>query len=273
MRCAWKELLGILPDTVRQEADRYYRDTLQEVRLRLGKPAELITTNGCCWLSNAVTSEDLQFTVNMASRYSPWAAATVSKGYITAPGGHRIGLCGEAIVKDGRVHAVKNVTSLNIRIARDFSGIAHKIAFSGNLLIIGPPGSGKTTLLRDLARQIARQKTVSVVDERGELFPMGFETGRMMDIMTGCGKPEGIEMALRTMGPEVIVVDEITAEADCRALLNAGWCGVGLLATAHASSSVDLRTREIYRPLMEMRVFDNLLVMLRDKSFRLERMV
>ena len=273
MKCAWKELLGILPQPIRSEADKRCRDTLQEVRLRSGKPTELVTSDGSIWLRQPVTDGDIQFTVNMASRYSPWAAATAAKGYITAPGGHRIGLCGETVVNGGQVQSIGTVTSLNIRVARDFPGIADKIPKSGNILIIGPPGSGKTTMLRDLARQLAREKTVTVVDERGELFPVGFETGPRMDVLTGCPKAEGIDIALRAMGPDVIAVDEITAAADCDALQSAGWCGVGLLATAHAACPADLYSRKIYRPLTASGLFDTLLVLRRDKSWRLERQV
>lgn len=273
MKCAWDELLAILPQSVRSETNALARETLQELRLRAGKPPELVTADGSMWLRVAVTDADIRFVVNMASRYSPWAAATAAKGYITAPGGHRIGLCGEAVVSGGQVQSIRTVTSLNIRVARDFSGIAENVSGSGNILIIGPPGSGKTTMLRDLARQISRQRTVTVVDERGELFPPGFETGKSMDVLTGCSKADGIEMALRTMGPDVIAVDEITASADCDALQSAGWCGVGLIATAHASCAADLYTRAIYRPLTEKGLFDTLLVLRKDKSWSIERAV
>lgn len=273
MKCAWQELLSILPPWLGKEAN-LVKDTLQELRLRLGQPPELICKDGTRWLSGTVHMDDLNFCVNTASRYSPWAAQSVSQGYITAPGGHRIGLCGEAVVKDGAMSGIRRVSSLCIRVARDFPGIAAKYgSYRGSILIIGPPGSGKTTLLRDLVREISRHETVAVVDERGELFPgVYFEAGKSMDVLTGCPKPLGIERILRTMGPAAIAVDEITAEADCTALLQAGWCGVRLLATAHAASSDDLRSREIYKPLLAHHLFEHLLILSRDKFRREERM-
>ena len=273
MRCAWKELLAILPESYREEVNEQGQAALQELRLRLGKPPELAMATGSRWLTRPVEEGDIRFLVNTASRYSPWAAETVANGYITAAGGHRIGLCGEAVMENGQVKSLRSVSSLCIRVARDFPGIGDDVPLMGNILIIGPPGSGKTTMLRALTRRIARAETVTVVDERGEVFPDGFERGRRMDVLRGCPKDQGIEMALRTMGPSTIAVDEITANEDTKALLSAGWCGVRLIATAHAANVSDLRTRFVYKPLLENELFDTLLVLRRDKSWHTERMV
>ena len=269
MTCAWKELLAILPGWLADAVDRRGRENLQELRLRLGGLAEMVPGGD---LDRPVTREDLNFCINTASRYSPWAARTIGEGFITAPGGHRIGICGEAAVKDGGV-IIRDVTSVCIRVARDFPGISRGTEkLSGSILLLGPPGSGKTTLLRDLMRRISESQTTAVVDERGEIFPPGFRTGRHMDVLRGCPKAKGIDMVLRTMGPEVIAVDEITAEEDCDSLIRAGWCGVRLVATAHAATVRDLQCRRVYRTLAEAKLFDHILVLSRDKSWRVERM-
>lgn len=273
MMCAWKELLSILPQRIRQDVDSLGREALEELRLRIGGPPELVLGKESKWLSGNVTREELSFVVNAASRYSPWAASTVSQGYLTAPGGHRIGICGEAVCRNGSFAGIREASSLCIRVARDFPGVAERAkSIQGSVLILGAPGWGKTTLLRDLIRKRGEQVQTCVVDERGELFPPGFSRGKRLDVLTGCPKAEGILTVLRTMGPGVIGVDEITEERDCQALLQAANCGVSLLATAHACSLQDIRRRRIYAALLDHSVFDTFLVLHRDKSYTVERM-
>lgn len=279
MRCAWQAYLNLIPVWMREDVDKQGKDTLLELRLRLGIPPELVIRTGNILLNRPTSREDIQFCVNIASKYSPWASATMKKGYITATGGHRIGICGEAIVANGCITGIRDITSLNLRVARDFPGIAAKAnSYNGSILIVGRPGSGKTTLLRDLIRQRSDSSAccVAVVDEREEIFPrtgnaMCFPTGKHTDVLSGCPKVDGIEAVLRNMNPDVIAVDEITAEEDCLALLHSGWCGVKLIATAHAGNREDLFNRPIYRPILENKLFDILLILHPDKSWHVER--
>lgn len=274
MKCAWEGLLAVLPGWLRPEVDKLGRKELQELRLRLNKPPELIFAGTNYWIKQVVRQDDLNFCVNAASQYSPWAAQSISQGYLTAQGGHRIGICGEAVVQNGILQGIRKPESLCIRVARDYPGIGESASeLKGNILLIGPPGSGKTTLLRDMARYISMKETVAVVDERRELFPSGiFDGGKRLDILRGCPKKEGIILTLRTMGPATIVVDEITSEEDCEALTQAGWCGVRLLATVHAGSVSDLKSRSLYRPLWENGLFQHYLVLDRNKNWHVERM-
>lgn len=273
MICAWNALLGILPQWIRPEVDTLGKETLQELRLRAGAPPELVLAGDFCFLTRKVSSDDLNYCMNAASRYSPWAASTASKGYITAPGGHRIGLCGTAVFHGGNMSGIRELQSLCIRVARDIPGIAGRLRkCKGSVLILGAPGWGKTTLLRDLSRQISAYHKLCVMDERGELFPDGISRGKRMDVLSGCPKSLGIEMLLRTMGPEYIAVDEITAPEDCEALIQAANCGVHLIATAHAASLEDYRKRKTYQALIGQGIFSELVLLRPDKTYTSERM-
>ncbi len=277
MNCAWKELCGILPSWLRTEVDRQYAETLLEIRLRLGKPVQLILKNSSRFLHSAVSREDINYVINTACRYSPWTAAGASQSYITAPGGHRIGICGEATVQNGAMTGFRTITSVNIRVARDFPGFAGSLGeLKGSILILGRPGSGKTTLLRDLLRALSNKETVGVVDQRGELFPQGpngfyFHTGQALDVLSGCKKAEGLQTLVRTMGPDTVAADEITDPEDCQALVQAGWCGVRLIATAHAANRREWMQRPVYRHLRESGLIEHLVLLQPDKTWKAER--
>ena len=274
MICKWQELLRILPQTIRAQVDRLGRDSMKELRLRLGAAAELVCSDGSHWLTGKVSMMELEHCVQAASSYSPWAAQSVAKGYLTIPGGHRMGICGQAVLREGAVTGIRNVRSICIRVARDYPGISEQIGnVTGSALIIGAPGWGKTTLLRDLARRIGQESQIAVVDEREELYPLDFPLGKRMDVLSGVPKPQGIDMVLRSMGPEWIAMDEITAQGDCMVLLQAYGCGVKLLATAHAGSRRDLYSRPLYKPLLDMGVFETLVVLHPDQSYGIERML
>ena len=126
MICAWTELLRVLPEWMRTDVDRLGRDGLQELRLRLGKPPVMIDAGMRNLPGRTVSADDLNYCVNTASRYSPWASETLVQGYITAPGGHRIGICGQAAMHSGQIQTIRSVTSLCIRVARDLPGISRQ---------------------------------------------------------------------------------------------------------------------------------------------------
>ena len=278
MICAWQEFLKLLPPGLRQQVDKDHSKELLELRLRIGYRPELVLKNRSLWLDKITDKQEIRFIINAVSQYSPWTATSISSGFITAPGGHRIGFCGDVITQNGTITGIREVSSLCMRVARSFQGISGD-ELNGSVLIIGKPGSGKTTLLRDMIRQISEKGSgsVCVVDERCELFPLVqnvhcFEPGPRTDILSACDKPNGILMLLRTMCPQYIAVDEITAPEDCDALLNAGWCGVHLLATAHAYDRNDLFRRPVYRSIVSNHLFDTLVIMQPDKTWRAERM-
>lgn len=271
MVCAWKELVMLLPQWMQQDVDRLGKYKMQELRLRINSPPVLQCGDAILRLNRAVTRADLNHILNAASSYSPWAAASVSEGYLTAPGGHRLGLCGEAIIKNGVMTGIRELDSICLRVCRDIPGCG-KAGDPGeaSVLILGAPGWGKTTLLRDIARNLAEKKNVVVVDERRELFPAGYGRGMNMDVLLGCPKSEAMEIVLRTMGPQCIVVDEITSEKDCEALIHAAYCGVQILATAHASSRREFSKRPVYRQLLEHRIFQRLLILHPNQTFHTE---
>ena len=231
-----------------------------------------------------VEGGELDQLVEIASRASRHAVLDqIRRGYLTIEGGHRIGLCGTAVMREGEIHALRALSSADLRIARQVEGacapVLDGLCPGGRLadtLILAPPGLGKTTLLRDLIRAVSEGEgclplRVALADERGEVAAMyggrpQLAVGRRTDVVEGCPKAQGLMLLLRGMGPQVLAVDEITAPEDVRALTAAAGCGVTLLATAHGEGRADLERRPLYRSLLEEGLFRFLVGIRRDRG-------
>lgn len=266
-----------LPLRLRQEAlslNGRDRGRAEELRLRAGWPMTVLLDGVECPLGGRLVEvRELEQLVEIASRASLHTVLDqVRRGYLTFEGGHRIGLCGTAVLRDGEIHSLRCISSANLRIARQVRGAAAPVLDGlcpggrlADALILAPPGLGKTTLLRDLIRAVSEGEgctplRVSLADERGEVAAMyngvpQLEVGRRTDVAEGCPKAQGLMLLLRAMNPQVLAVDEITAPEDVRALMTAAGCGVTLLATAHGEGRADLERRPLYRPLLEEGLF------------------
>ena len=222
------------------------KSTTEEIRIKCGAP--LIIRSGDrnhimqVTADSALISECISaICQNSVHTYEK----DIANGFITLYGGHRAGICGSAVYSGDGLHAVKNISSVNIRIARQHYGAAKDLLplfdddRSRGLLIVGRPLSGKTTVLRDLCRSIGGQFRISLIDERQEIAAVYdgkpcLDVGLMTDVFSGYDKSDGIIRAVRCMSPDYIVTDELGADADSiRQLINSG---VGLIMTAHADS-------------------------------------
>lgn len=283
-----ESVLKILPKQIRQYLlnQKMELHNIQEMKLRAGKPFIIVNNTGEVIARKTtreiymVTESDLRETMNYISNYSLYAyEEEMKQGYITIEGGHRVGLCGKAIIENGQIKNIKYISSINIRIAHEILGCSDKvipyIINENNLyhtLIISPPRCGKTTLLRDIIRQISdgneyiRGCTVSVVDERSEIggcyrgVPQN-QLGIRTDILDACPKVEGMMMLIRSMGPEVIAVDEIGTIEDVHAVEYAMHCGCKMLATVHAISFDEVKNKPVLEKLVREKRFERYIVL------------
>lgn len=277
-----RESLRNVPLSVKQAA--------QEIRLRVGAPIA-ITCPGQIWFlgrgselhnlpqkGHCVARADLEDSVVTMCSHSVHTHQNEMKGgFISLTGGHRAGICGTAVMDGGKVSAVRDITSVNLRIAKEVPGVAAPLIEGmlrerlRSMLIAGPPSSGKTTLLRDLARQLSsgmagRFYKVAIVDERCELaavhegIPQN-SLGPCCDVLSGYPKEEGILMAVRTLSPQVVVCDEIGGREEVEGILDGINCGVKVIATAHAESLGELLRRQPVRRLLEQGAFERVVML------------
>lgn len=256
------------------------KERVEELRLRVMHPLTVLTLEGELnaapdGRASLVTAEDLEQMLGAVTEYSRYACIeTLRQGFLPLRGGFRLGVCGSAVVREGEVSNLKEISSLSLRIVCEEVGLGSGIApqlfdESGQFLstlILSPPGGGKTTLLRDLIRSLSlgdsehRALRVAVIDERGEIAVCckarpQMELGNHTDVLSLCPKAAGIMMVLRGMNPQLIAVDEITAAEDISAMCLAANCGVGLLASIHAASAEELTQKPLFEELLRAKVF------------------
>ncbi len=286
---------------------------IREIRIRAGKPVMIWTETGenvlfsdgsCGQMENCGEEEQklseeqelfkknrkqsmvsadqelIRGILEICSRHSLYAyEREISQGFLTIRGGHRIGITGKAVVESGHVKTVRDISSLNIRIAHEIKGCAKSVLphlLSGeeflDTLVISPPGAGKTTLLRDLIRELSNGgswgsgKNVSVVDERSEIAACfggvpQCDLGPRTDVMDGCPKAVGMLMMLRSMAPQVLAVDEAGGEEEIRAMKYAMKCGCRILATVHGADMEDIMKRPAWRDIVGEKIFSRYVVL------------
>ncbi len=277
------EILRVLPSYISLEIQRINNtQNLNEIRLRARQKVILKCVNQEIVLENIVTTKTILDILLNVSKNSIYAIQSdINNGFVIIRGGHRVGICGEVVYVDGKIKNVKNISSLNIRVARQVYGCADvvlsEIVKRGkvlNTLIVSPPGCGKTTLIRDIIRQISngvdvlnlKGKNVSLIDERGEIASVYngvpcLDVGIRTDVMSNVNKSEGMKMMIRSMAPDVIATDEIGKKEDIVAIKEAVLSGVNVLFTMHGDSIKSILKNPNVKELLDLDIFSKIIIL------------
>lgn len=257
------EVTDVLPSAILTRINNIsdeVKGSISELRLRSNKPICITVAGKNVILDYICKPSDIKEIFNRACKYSIHTYQNqINCGFITLGGGHRVGICGEAVKKNGEIINIVNISSLNIRIARRINNCADKIidyyvsnGFSSTV-ILGPPASGKTTIIRELADSLSKKFRICVIDERNEICNENI--GIMCDCMHGYDKAAGIEIAIRSMSPQIVIFDEIGTEAELQKISQLFSSGVDIITTAHCSNAIDFFKRPVTHKLFDLSVF------------------
>jgi stage III sporulation protein AA len=257
-------------------------ESLSEIRLRAEGECYLVADGCKIPLHLKLSEEELSELLLRLCNGSLYAYRdSISRGFVSMDEGVRVGVCGKARYDGERLVGVSRPTSLVFRIPSGICDYGDELylewlrAEKPNMIIISPPGVGKTTALRSLAAKIGGGECpmrVTVVDSRCEFVHSDYK-GCSVDLLCGYERGAGIDIALRTLSAEVILVDEIGTEEESAAVLKAGGAGVKIIATAHADSPKSLRSRATLLPLLDGKVFSHVATVRRvgkERSFTVE---
>lgn len=279
----FESALYVLPDRIRKiliNVDENTKRKTQEIRIRADKPL-MLTVSGIPYYitSNSeisktrpsfpllCTAEEVAFIFKELCASSVYAhIEEMKQGFISMKSGHRAGVCG-TVAENG---IYREISSVNIRIAREIKGCASDLAklyTGGGLIIAGPPGTGKTTMLRDFIREMsARSLRIAVIDTRGEISGVSygrtlFDLGDNVDVTVGIPKPQGIDAAVRTLYPHIVAFDEIGTKEEAKAVADALNCGVYAVTTAHIRDPEELGLRPQTGVLIKNRIISSVALM------------
>lgn len=277
---------------------------LEEIRIREHRPMEIIYGGSYAFVTAdgmavqdphkayAATREECLKLLDLLTNHSVYTLEEeLKRGFITIAGGHRVGLAGRTVTEHGKVKLIREISAFNIRIARPVRGCGETVLpllrdeqqrTLHHTLVISPPQMGKTTLIRDLSRLISAGiwgrdrpdwtgRKVGIVDERSELAASlhgvpQFDIGPRTDVLDRCPKAEGMMMMIRSLSPEVLVVDEIGVWEDAEAVKEAANAGIRVLATAHGETLEQIRHRPMFAKLMQDQTFARYVVLKRTSS-------
>ncbi|MBE6532277.1 MAG: AAA family ATPase [Ruminococcaceae bacterium] len=264
------EILFYLPSGLGEEIRRLARTRrggaadIREIRIRAHSRSSVSFSDECITLFSTVDKGQMLGIVEKLIDGALYAHRdSIASGYVSIGGGVRVGICGQARYEGERLVGVGNISSLLFRIPSGECAFADELYSAyvdgtvRGMLIYSPPGLGKTTALRSLAGSLGTGKEarrVAVIDERCEFDESDYPFAEV-DILKGYKRSEGIEIATRTMSPEVIMIDEI-GEGDAEPISRVLRCGIPIIATAHAGSLEELRARVALLPLFSLGAFD-----------------
>ena len=289
-------ILKCLPQALVNNILEHNIQKLEEIRIRAGKSVILKLGAVEVILKYIIsTVEIIGILQNICNNSIYTYQNQICNGFITLPGGNRVGITGNVVMQNGDVSNISHIYSLNFRIAHQINGASNDLLrfildtqnnTVFNTLIVSPPGCGKTTIIRDIAKKISdgiseinfRGIDVSIIDERGEIAALTKgvaynDIGTRTDVLDNIPKSVGIRMAIRSMAPKVIIADEIGNKDDAEIVNYAICSGVNCIFTAHGNSIEDLQKNEELKKIINLRLFKRIIFLSEKEKGKVKNVI
>lgn len=267
-----KSYLSFLPED--------FKEKVTEIRLRVNKDISFSINQTQVTLKSVTNNEIIvsrQLLENCFTRLCNFSVYShqdeINNGFVTLLGGHRVGICGTVVYADGKIKNIKDISSLNIRVSKEIIGFSKKfLKYSDKgILILGPPACGKTTLLRDLVRAKSQEKRISLIDSRGEIaavkngVPQN-DIGRFCDVLNMAQKEDGIEIAIRSLNPQIIAFDEISTIEEVKKVEQGLYAGVNFFITMHLGQIDEIYKKSASKTLLKSGAIKYVILLSNDRK-------
>lgn len=280
-----RKSISLIPLEIKKKA--------QEIRIRINRNVLVICPDASYFLSYDgelsqketlffVTPIDIGETIKIICSYSIYSYQNqIKNGFITLRGGHRAGICGTAVINGNEITNIRDISSINIRIAKEVRDCSEQMIRKlgsdiNHTIIAGPPSSGKTTFLRDISRKLSLgeygiPKKISIIDERGEIAAVyrgipQCDVG-MCDVLNGYPKDIGIMQAIRVLSPDIIICDEIGTGAEVSLIAEGLNAGVGVIASIHAGNIEELSNKKQIQMLVKTKAFKKIILLNNNSKY------
>ena len=116
-----------IEETIKVE-NEFSKMYLEEIRVRVARPVILKIKGEEKQIDYIPTKENILEIIQHVCDNSIYSFQNqICQGFITIPGGHRVGIVGNVVIKEGKVVNISYIAGINFRIAKQILGCSTRL--------------------------------------------------------------------------------------------------------------------------------------------------